>query len=679
MTWGRLCTVMILGVVGCAEPLPESYPGTAVSWDQGEALSDGGDFFAFPYPSDARRSSASGGPDLTGLPGLEVNAMFGDLARIAGDLDGYPTVPVAWFRTNAPLAPRVSTDVIEATDDAPIWLIDVDPDSDERGRRIPVVAETLTPDGTWITGNVLGVAPVPGFVLKPHTTYAFLIFRNLEDADGDPLGAPREFLIDLRGDHDSLAPNGPHEQMPMLRDTLDAAGVDPETLATAAVFTTADAVQRTFDLTEQVRARYAPQIQGLAVRQDRGFDHPTYCELSGTLELPQFQQGTPPFNREGLFAFDDDGVLIEQRKTTVPVVVTIPRETMPADGFPLGMYFHGSGGTSDQLVIRGPRPPGGQAAMGYGPAHVLAQQGIAGSGAAHPVNPERLPGATSIAYLNFQNLAAFRDTFRQGVIEQRVYLDALLALEIPEAVLDGCDGAELPDGVDAYRFDPDQVVAMGQSMGGMYTNMIGAVEPRITAVVPTGAGGHWSRFILETSLLGDGVPQGLLQGLLRVSQELTFLHPALATGQTAWESAEPMLYTPRLARRPLEGHPTRPIYAPVGEGDSYFPPVVFDAMAVAYGAEQAGDDVWPGMQDNLVLDDRGGFASYPVSNNRTNAAGDPFTAVIVQYEGDGYSDPHVIFTEFDDVKHQYACFFASWLEDGVATVVKGTSPFGDCE
>ncbi len=62
--------------------------------------------------------------------------------------------------------------------------------------------------------------------------------------------------------------------------------------------------------------------------------------------------------------------------------------------------------------------PDGMPTKGEGPAHVLAAHGFASVGCAHPVNPERLPGASDTAYLNFDNLAAFRDTFRQGVIEQ---------------------------------------------------------------------------------------------------------------------------------------------------------------------------------------------------------------------------------------------------------------------
>ena len=40
-------------------------------------------------------------------------------------------------------------------------------------------------------------------------------------------------------------------------------------------------------------------------------------------------------------------------------------------------------------------------------------------------------------------------------------------------------------GIDACsKIDPKVVYAQGQSMGGMYTNLIGATEPRVGAVVP---------------------------------------------------------------------------------------------------------------------------------------------------------------------------------------------------
>ena len=55
----------------------------------------------------------------------------------------------------------------------------------------------------------------------------------------------------------------------------------------------------------------------------------------------------------------DDGLPIVQREEDAPVVITVPRQPMPAGGYPLVLYFHGSGGLAAQVVDRGPCRGGG--------------------------------------------------------------------------------------------------------------------------------------------------------------------------------------------------------------------------------------------------------------------------------------------------------------------------------
>lgn len=655
---------------GCA-PLPDAYEGVQLRFDPASATPGDG-FFAAPFPMDERLGD-DGRMPIVDLPGARNLPLLEGLAETASE-HRVSQIPVIWFGLRGALG-ELNPDRPIHGEDAPILLVDVDPASAERGRRVPVVASVVRSDA-YAPVPLLAVSPVPGFVLRPATTYAAIVLRELGDADGELLGTPAEVLAGLRG-RARDARDWPErvEAWSGLRDALPELDLTPDDVAGAAVFTTGDVVADVFELTEAVRQAHPVVIEGLAIAEQRGGSWPRYCELHGTVRMPQFQRGEPLFNTEGLFEFGGDGLPVVQRYDDLPVVITVPREPMPEAGYPLAMYFHGSGGRSDQLVLRGPVTRSGELAEGEGPAFVLAGQGFAAAGIAHPVNPERVPGATAIAYLNFANLKAFRDTFRQGIIEQRLYLDALLDLRIPSAALEGCEGVSLPSGGSAYRFDEASVVAMGQSMGGMYTNLVGAVDPRIQAVVPTGAGGHWSRFILITELLArQGLDAtALLGNLLGLDEGFTWMHPALHIAQLAWEPAEPMVYLPRLAEDPLPGHPVRPIYQPVGEGDSYFPPPIFDAFALAYGNDQAGEEVWPSMQRRLALAEGGGagLLSYPVSHNRVALDGTPYTGVVVQYAGDGFTDPHVIFTQFPEVKAQYACFFGSWLRAGVAEVVAG--------
>jgi hypothetical protein len=185
-------------------------------------------------------------------------------------------------------------------------------------------------------------------------------------------------------------------------------------------------------------------------------------------------------------------------------------------------------------------------------------------------------------------------------------------------------------------------------MGGMYTNMVGAVEPRFGALVPTGAGGFWSLMILDTDLIGGA--RGFLGGVFATdATQLTFLHPGMSLLVVSWEIAEPMASMARLARRPLPSFPIRHIYEPVGMNDVYFPAKIYDAAALAYGNRQAGPELWPELQDALALDNLSGIDAYPVTSNidvhpRRH-----------QFASDGIAVAH-IYRQLDEVKHQYGCF-----------------------
>ncbi|MFM2161221.1 MAG: hypothetical protein RLZZ383_733, partial [Pseudomonadota bacterium] len=432
-----------------APKLPEALPGVMVRMDEPGAATD---FWASPFPDDVRL--ADGHLVVRHLPGLADSPLLVGLAEVAELRRGASQVPVVYLpfagalRASPPesVFDRVYTSVEEA-----VLLVDVDAESAERGRVIPSIAATLPVD-TFTPEGVLAVAPRPGFVLKESTTYAVFIRRAWGDADGAPLGAPAKLLGRL-GPVAAVGDETAWVAWEDVRDTAAALGITPSDVAAVARFTTGDVPAETATETRALQARDDAELSP-PVAFPRDVEMPNYCELHATLDVPVYQRGVPPYNTDGRFVVGSDGLPEVQERLAIPVVLTLPHGEMPPNGWPLSMYFHGSGGTSDQLVIRGPAPEGGEPAVGYGPAWVLARHGIAGVGSAHPVNPERIPGASSLAYLNFSNLAVFPFTFRQGIAEQAHLLDALLDLEIPPTALAGCEGPTLPAGASGHRFDP---------------------------------------------------------------------------------------------------------------------------------------------------------------------------------------------------------------------------------
>lgn len=619
-------------------------------------------FFNHPFPSDLRLN-VDNTPNLTGFPNPKDTPLADDLIASAGDRTLWPVNTNTYFKSSARLQPRSETELIPATADAPVLLIHL-----ATNTLTPAVAQTMVPNEyVGLHGGVV-VAPRPGVILLPNSTYATVIMRSYNDADGAPLDQAPE-LRDMAAGKTPAGSWGALAKSTYdpLWLSLDALGVDRNEVAAASVFSTGDTVADTGQMARDLASMYPVTIDGLQLDPDDG-DHPGFCELIGTVDFPQFQVGPPPWDTDGHFEFDQNGLPVLQRMEQSPIVILIPKTEMPADGYPMVQYFHGSGGRHNEVVDRGHIPKiGATPAKGTGPGMLFAAHGIGSAGSAHPISPDRVPGVSDIAYLNFQNLTAMPFLFRQGVFEQRMYLDALLELRIDPAMLAGCSGATLPAGATTFRFDGEKIFAQGQSMGGMYTNMAGATDRRIKLAVPTGAGGFWPPMILATTLL-PGIPDLLSVILATPLDELNFLHPALHLVEHGWEAAEPLVYMPRLARLPLPGHPVRSVYEPVGKDDIYFATPIYDAAALAYNHQQAGETVWPAMQDALAVRGLSGLATYPVSDNVTNDDGVSYTGVVVQYESDGIRDAHYIFMQREEVRYQFSCFYASWLRDGVAKV-----------
>lgn len=655
-----LCGPLLWTLLGCPGPDGETpeplddLPGTAVWFEPGADLTRPETFYRVPWPDDRRR-----GPDLlSGLPRPTDHPATDQLLSLVEDATGFSTVPVVRFVFDGGVAPVHPDDGPVAPERA--LLVDLD-----AGRGLPVVAQTLTPDA-YTPEHTLALTPFPGVVLDPGARHGVVVWRDWGDEEGARLGTPGPMRDALRGvpADDPLADLG---------DWLVSEGYDLDGVAAATVFTTRDVVAETQARIDAVRSRHAPELRDLAVTPDDGADHPRFCELSATVALPQFQAGEPPFDTGGRFVVDGSGALVTQRTDIAPVTLAIPRTPMPPGGYPVVFYAHGTNGEAAQVVDRGPIVEvDGEPTPGLGPAHVLARHGLASAGLATLLSPQRLGFERPRAYLNLLNLAAYRDTWRQGLLDASLFFDALRAVEIPVELLEDCGEGVPTDGPVTFAVDP--LMLMGQSAGAHLSTMLAATEPEVAAVAPTGSGGFWNLLLAGGSRVGG--PPELFAFALQTEAELSILHPGLALLQWAWEPAEPMVYAAAYER--LRG-PSSPIhlYVPFGEDDGYFPNPVFEAMAVAYGVERAGPAAWEGLDEALAVVGRDPLGTaWPIADNRPGAP--PHTAVTTTWPGDGLTDPHGVFAQYDEIKLQYGCFFATWVATGTARVVAPGAEDGPC-
>ena len=642
MNLARSAVVLALVAACGSSPAPQLH---TIAFDLDSPLSTSKTYWDLPYPSDLRLA-ADGTVDFTGFPNTFDKPIITDLLAGAKRRAGFPVMPIAYVKfTDTPPDHALADVTADAT------IVDIDQGSPELGATYPVVAQTLVEDAYTGTGLV-AIAPYPGIVLRASTRYAVVISKAF--APGATV--PPQFAELVAGTSSHAAATLLYAP---LWPALATIGVAKADVLVATVFTTSDQVSVLQARSEALRAAHHVTIDNIHVDPDDGAAHTGYCELLATATLPQFQTGTPPFDHGGIFEYDAAGTPVVQGAMTVPLTITIPDGPMPANGWPLWQFFHGSGGASSDLVDDGPSATaGGPPLVGEGPGAVVARRGIAAVAAAMPLNPERLANASNYAYLNFNNLSAFPFTFQQGVFEQRLLLDALVELQLPAATLAACGGSAQT----THHFDATKLVAGGHSMGGMYTNMIAAVEPRFGAITPFGAGGFWNLMILETEIVPGA--RGLLSAILGVDPTtISFVHPTLGLVAQGWEIADPINSMARLVHRPLPGTQPRNIYEPIGMDDKFFPNDDFDAVALAYGNREAGDIVWPGTQSSLAVAHLDGLVAYPVVGDRA-----PTTDVVVQYHDDGILDAHYIHRQLDAVKYQYGCFLQTFLRDGKAVV-----------
>jgi hypothetical protein len=648
-----------------------SSPDDAASDSATHVLADytlAGGFFAAPFPDDSRLDP-SGHPDLSTFPN-PTGSSFVEKMRTMLERDalGFASTAGAFLQLSGPLGEDVEADFAASLEpSAPVFLIDVDDASPDRGKRIPVRVHFAEDGGPFGAPNLLSLIPLQGAPLRPRTRYAAVVLRDARDAKGARLGVPSSLAQLIRGDPPKGVSAAAFESQRAALATLSDLGIAGSSIAGLAVFTTDDPTRDLFTVREAALAQPLPApVTPFAAKEVFG----DFCVFESTIEMPVFQSGTPPFKEDGgAWTFDAKGQPIAQGTETARIVVTLPRLTMPPAGFPTVIFSRTGGGGDRPLVDRGVQAETGGDALvpGTGPALQFARAGWAGVSVDGPHGGLRniTQGDEQFLMFNVTNPDALRDNVRQSAFEI-----ALQAHVLDQISIDASSCPDLATGGGAAKLDPNELALMGHSMGATIAPLVLAVEPTFKAGILSGAGGSWIENVLYKQ---KPVPvKGFAELLLGVAgkHSLDESDPALSLFQWAAEAADPPVYGRAIVHEPALGAP-RNVLMVQGIVDHYIMPPIANATSLSLGLDFAGDaldSVTPEIADLPHLDDVLTFSGRShITLPAAGHAGAATTAIVVQQKEDGVEDGHEVVFQTEAPKHQYRCFLESLLA-GAPTV-----------
>ncbi|MCB9728284.1 MAG: hypothetical protein H6746_07375 [Deltaproteobacteria bacterium] len=620
-------------------------------------------FFAAPVPGDDLQE-ADGRVDLSGWPNPGRVDIVADLLELlAEDARGFATTATIYLPMSGPLdEDALPTLQATAQADSPVLLVRVD-EGPDRLVPHPMELRFLADGGPFGDANLLAALPLQGLPLRPSATYALALRRSLGDPAGHALGRSAELATLLRGEVPPGLGAESAERFHRAIDALAEAGVEPVDLAGLTVFRT-DAPTAGLDrFVAAARARPVPALAS-PWTMDEVFD--TFCVYSATVDMPDYQAGEPPFlDAGGGFQRDGHGDPIWQRDERARIVVTLPRRTPPAAGFPVVALIRTGAGGDRPLVDRGPRATNGGPAIspGTGPALQFAAAGFAGVSVDGPHGGLRnvSGGDEQFLVFNIQNPRALRDNIRQSALELALLPDLLTDLRVDASA---CPGLGQEAG-----FDLAHLGLMGHSMGATIAPLTLAVEPRYRLVILSGAGGSFAENVVwkEKPIRVRPIAELLLE-YGSISRPLDIWDPALALLQWAGEAADPPVYARGLVREPPATGP-RHILMIQGIVDRYILPPIAAATTLSVGLDLAGPERDTGVEEIAhfrALDELlplGGLGTLPLpaAGNRSDASGAPVTAVVVQHLEDGIEDGHEVAFQVAAARAQYRHFLETWL------------------
>lgn len=585
-----------------------------------------GDFYRLPFPNDVRlvggKVSLSGHPTPgPALLGFDVVARW--LSDLEATVDGFSTYPTVFFRFSAPVDIGGTLKAKGA-----VQFLDITAASKPVAQGFEWVANTGR--GAYICDNWMAVKPPGGAPLTPGHTYAVILASTVKDMNG----AAIQSSPDLQALLGSSAPSdatlaAAWNQYAPLRAWASAAGVSAGSILNAAQFTvghpatigpkiaTAVAAAAVPTATSWIRCGDMPSPCPQATG-DRacGMPDPSFDELHAMITLPIFQKGNEPYETPsdgGDFSLASDGTPQLQRTEQVCMALTVPKSTMPAGGWPLLVYAHGTGGSFRSHVPEGV-------------AKREAMQGIAVLGidqVEHGTRRGTSQTSPDQLFYNFTNPLAARGNPLQGAADQISLVRFASSFDLPAA--QSPTGAEIKAGPVAF---------WGHSQGATEGGIAMPYTAGVLGAVLSGEGAS-----LEDALVNKTNPINIAAALPIVLEDahVNSYHPVLALLQNDLGLVDPLNHAGALVQTPLGAAEQKHVFQPFGQGDTYAPPITEQIFAIAAHLTEAAPP--SGVTGKPLV----GMSPSPVPlGGNAMISGKSITAVVRQYAPASSYDGHFV-------------------------------------
>lgn len=631
------------------------------------------EFYRLPFPNDGRLTS-SGKINLKGHanpgPLLGEDLVGRYIKAIESELKGFSTSPTTFFR----FSQGIKFSSIDLNGEKPgVVYVNL-----TRNRYLGSNIRYSPSKGKYICQNYMTVRPARSTPLEHGETFAVIITKVIKNNDGEAIQADEDFKK-LLGDSapSDAAMKRAYDAYAPLRDFLKKNGETgkwpgPSDVVSAAVFTTQKPTDYFSKFQQVVKDRPDPKLLQLTLCDGKntspcaekdstqrkcGPTNDDFYEFHAKVEVPIFMTGKAPYKEDGgSIEFDGSGLPKVARVEEVCLALTVPKKgTMPADGWPVAIYAHGTGGSFRSHVVDGTAKrlssitskdkDGKDVTVGY--ITIGIDQHLHG--------PRRNGDTThpNFLFFNFRNPHAALNNYIQNAADQ--YTITKLA-QVASIAKD-----KSPTGADV-TFDAKKIVYVGHSQGGVAGPMFLAFATDVKAAVLSGAGGS-----IVQSLLNKTQPINIakgIQGMFGELQPVSVDHPMMHLIQTYFDRNDPANYGQMIAKEPPKDVPPKHILQTYGLDDAFTPPVTMEILARVMGVQQVGpsETSISGISNNKID---------PPARGNLQTQGKSITATFGQYRPKGYDGHFVLFQHEDTIRH-FTQFLGTFLtdEENIPTHVK---------